>query len=136
MMEGKIDSILTLKKSFSKETLELDAELVKIQEKSDNVLAIHYKAPMYKTVELEMFLDNLNQIETLTLDIGHTGELNVRYRGLIDAKDDFLPNYYDHKILLLQESKCPKKEDLKNIKPTSKFIPNYTISKQHRKKFN
>ncbi|OWT32588.1 hypothetical protein BGI41_06915 [Methanobrevibacter sp. 87.7] len=133
MTESEISSYLTIKKDFSGETLKLEENDVKVQTRSDDMMIIHYKAPMYKTIELEMFFEDFNQTELLTFNIGDTGEIDVRYRGLIDAKDSLLPKYYDHKILLLQESRCRKRGDLKNIKKTSTFIPNYTLSKGKRK---
>lgn len=132
MTSREIGSYLTIKKEFSGETLKIEENDIKLQKRSDNVMIIHYKAPMYKTIELEMFFEDFNPTEILTFNIGGTGEIDVKYRGLIDAKDDFLPKYYDHKILLLQESRC-RKINSNDIKKTSTFIPNYTISKGKQK---
>lgn len=70
MTSREIGSYLTIKKEFSGETLKIEENDIKLQKRSDNVMIIHYKAPMYKTIELEMFFEDFNPTEILTFDIG------------------------------------------------------------------
>ncbi len=84
-------------------------------------MAIHYRAPLYDTVEMERFFDNFSTIERLKMDIGDTGYIGVNYRGLIQGKSNVLPENYDYLVLLVEEFKCPKKEEYKNMKKSSKF---------------
>ena len=95
---------------------------------SNKVMAIHYKAPMERTIELEMFFENFNPIDRINYDIGGTGWVGANFRGLIDGKDDSLQVDYDYKILMLEEYKCPTKVELKNLKRSSKFRPNFTLA--------
>ena len=78
--------------------------------------------------QLEMFFEDFNPIDRINYDIGGTGWVGANFRGLIDGKDDSLPVDYDYKILMLEEYKCPTKVELKNIKRSSKFRPNFTLA--------
>lgn len=128
MVESEINPFFTLKKVREGEELKMDQKHIKIRSNSDKIIAIHYKAPIERTIELEMFFDTFNAIDRINYDIGGTGWIGANFRGLIDGKDDSLPMDYDYKILMLEEYKCPTKVELKNMKRSSKFRPNFTIA--------
>ena len=70
----------------------------------------------------------MDQKFRINYDIGGTGWVGANFRGLIDGKDDSLQVDYDYKILMLEEYKCPTKVELKNLKRSSKFRPNFTLA--------
>ena len=106
----------------------MDQKHIKIRMNSDKVMAIHYKAPMERTIELEMFFDKFNPIDRINYNIGGTGWVGANFRGIIDGKDDSLPVDYDYKILMLEEYKCPSKVELQYVKRSSKFRPKFTLA--------
>lgn len=122
MSDSNISQFIILKKIKSGETLKLDQKYVGIKSRQDKVMAIHYKAPMEKTIELERFFENFSPIEKIKLDIGETGGIGVNYRGMVKGKDNNLPEDYDYQILMLEEFKCPKKEEYLPPKKSSRFV--------------
>ncbi|ADC46948.1 hypothetical protein mru_1097 [Methanobrevibacter ruminantium M1] len=129
MEENEISPFFTIKKIREGDSIQLDQKYIKVRSNTDKVIAIHYKAPIERTIELEMFFEDYNPIERLNYNIGDTGWVGANFRGLIDGKDKSLPVDYDYKILLLEEYKCLSKVELKHVKRSSKFRPNYTIAK-------
>ncbi|MDO4757551.1 MAG: hypothetical protein Q4A54_14485, partial [Parabacteroides sp.] len=121
MSGNDINPFFTIKKVREGDELKMDQKFIKIRMNSNKVMAIHYKAPMERTIELEMFFEDFNPIDRINYDIGGTGWVGANFRGLIDGKDDSLPVDYDYKILMLEEYKCPTKVELKNLKRSSKF---------------
>ena len=128
MPESDINPFFTIKKVREGDELKMDQKFIKIRMNSNKVMAIHYKAPMERTIELEMFFEDFNPIDRINYDIGGTGWVGANFRGLIDGKDDSLPVDYDSKILMLEEYKCPTRVELKNLKRSSKFRPNFTLA--------
>ena len=128
MPENDINPFFTIKKVREGDELKMDQKFIKIRMNSNKVMAIHYKAPMERTIELEMFFENFNPIDRINYDIGGTGWVGANFRGLIDGTDDSLQVDYDYKILMLEEYKCPTKVELKNLKRSSKFRPNFTLA--------
>ena len=128
MPGSDINPFFTIKKVREGDELKMDQKFIKIRMNSNKVMAIHYKAPMERTIELEMFFEDFNPIDRINYDIGGTGWVGANFRGLIDGKDDSLPVDYDYKILMLEEYKCPTKVELKNLKRISKFRPNFTLA--------
>ena len=128
MPENDINPFFTIKKVREGDELKMDQKFIKIRMNSNKVMAIHYKAPMERTIELEMFFENFNPIDRINYDIGGTGWVGANFRGLIDGKDDSSPVDYDYKILMLEEYKRPTKVELKNLKRSSKFRPNFTLA--------
>ena len=86
-------------------------------------MAFNIKAPLFETAEIERFFDGFNSSEKLKVNIGGTGSFGVNFRGIIDGKEKNFSQNQDHIILLLEEYYCPTKEDLKNFKRVSKFMP-------------
>ena len=121
-MENDISPFFIIKKLREGEELRMDQKYIKIRMNSNKVMAIHYKAPMERTIELEMFFDRVNY------NIGGTGWVGANFRGLIDGKDDSLPLDYDYKILMLEEYKCPSRVELRSVKRSSKFRPKFTLA--------
>ena len=128
MSGNDINPFFTIKKVREGDELKMDQKFLKIRMNSNKVMAIHYKAPMERTIELEMFFENFNPIDRINYDIGGTGWVGANFRGLIDGKDDSLPVDYDYKILMLEEYKCPTRVELKNLKRSSKFRSNFTLA--------
>ena len=128
MPGSDINPFFIIKKVREGDELKMDQKFIKIRMNSNKVMAIHYKAPMERTIELEMFFEDFNPIDRINYDIGGTGWVGSNFRGLIDGKDDSLPVDYDYKILMLEEYKCPTKVELKNLKRSSKFRPNFTLA--------
>lgn len=128
MVESDINPFFTIKKLREGDELQMDQKYIKIRSNTDKVIAIHYKAPIERTIELEMFFENFNTIDRINYDIGGTGWVGANFRGLIDGKDSSLPVDYDYKILLLEEYKCLSKVELKHVKRSSKFRPRYTVA--------
>ncbi len=121
-MSNEITEYITLEKIKSGEKIKLNQKYVGIKSRQDRTMAIHYKAPLLDTIELERFFENFNPIEKIRMDIGDTGAIGTNFRGLVAGKDKNLPEDYDYQILMLEEFKCPKKEELKNIKKSSRFV--------------
>ena len=128
MSGNDINPFFTIKKVREGDELKMDQKFIKIRMNSNKVMAIQYKAPMERTIELEMFFEDFNPIDRINYDIGGTGWVGANFRGLIDGKDDSLPVDYDYKILMLEEYNCPTKVELKNLKRSSKFRPNFTLA--------
>ena len=128
MVESDFTPYFTLRKVRDGEELKMEQKYIKLRTSSDKIMAIHYKAPMERTIELEMFFDNFNPIDRINYNISDTGWVGANFRGIIDGKDDSLPIDYDYKILMLEEYKCPTKVELKNMKRSSKFRPRFTVA--------
>lgn len=92
--------------SKRKESIELDQRRVQIRENANGLMALSYVGPIFETMDLENFFDDLLTSEKLTMDIGDTGEFTVSFRGIMDGKGKNFPQNLDHKIILLQEPKC------------------------------
>ena len=129
MENNEISPFFTLMKVRDGDSLKMEQKFIKVRSNTDKVIAVHYKAPIERTIELEMFFEDYNPIERLNYNIGDTCWVGANFRGLIDGKDKDLPVDYDYKILLLEEYKCPTKVELRNVKRSSKFRPNFTLAK-------
>ena len=128
MVENDFSPYFVLKKLREGDELRMDQKYIKIRMNSDKAMAIHYKAPMERTIELEMFFDKFNPIDRINYNIGGTGWVGANFRGIIDGKDDSIPLDYDYKILMLEEYKCLSKVELQNVKRSSKFRPKFTLA--------
>ena len=89
---------------------------------SNKIMTFSYKAPIFEMIEFERFFEDTPTSERINVDIGGTGDIGAQFRGIIEGKEKNYSQNIDHKILLLEEYKCPSKEDLKKIKPTSRFV--------------
>ena len=99
MEENDISPFFIIKKIREGDELKMEQKYIKIRMNSNKVMAIHYKAPMERTIELEMFFEKFNPIDRINYNIGGTGWVGANFRGLIDGKDESLPIDYDYKIL-------------------------------------
>jgi len=95
---------LTLKKT--NESIDLDQRRAHIRENQNGLMALSYVAPVFETMELERFFDNVLASEKLDMNIGDTGDFTVSFRGLVEGKEKNFPQNLDHKIILLQEPTC------------------------------
>ena len=116
------DKIL-LKKWDGSESIELNQNTVKIRENRKGLMALSYVAPIFEIIDLEDFFENMDSSAKLIMDIGGTGEVCMSFRGLINGKGVNFPQNLDHRIILLEESYCPKPGEYMQVKRVSKFMP-------------
>lgn len=105
MFSENFSNTIIIKKS-SGESVELDQRKVKIRENENGLMAVSYVSPVYEAMDLENFFEDTIASEQLKMNIGGTGDLPVRFRGIVDGKGKSLPQNIDHKIILLQEPTC------------------------------
>ncbi|MBE6508753.1 MAG: hypothetical protein E7Z77_04985 [Methanobrevibacter sp.] len=106
MFNSEFSNYITLTNTKTKESIKMDQRRVKIRENENGLMAISYLAPVFDIMDMEVFFDGLLTSEQIMMDIGGTGNVNVRFRGIIDGKGKNLPQNLDHKIILLQEPTC------------------------------
>ena len=128
MLGNEISNKIRITNVKTKEFIEIDQERVQIREILNGLMAFSYKAPLFEMMDLEDFFDNLDSSGKLTVDIGGTGEFGVNFRGLIDGKERNYSQNLDHKLILLENHKCPKPGEYIQVKRTSKFVPRGKIS--------
>ena len=128
MLGNEISDKIRITNVKTKEFIEIDQERVQIRENLNGLMAFSYKAPLFEMMDLEDFFDNLDSSGKLTVDIGGTGEFGVNFRGLIDGKERNYSQNLDHKLILLENHKCPKPGEYIQVKRTSKFVPRGKIS--------
>ena len=128
MLSNEISNKIRITNVKTKEFIEIDQEKVQIRENLNVLMAFSYKAPLFEMMDLEDFFDNLDSSGKLTVDIGGTGEFGVNFRGLIDGKERNYSQNLDHKLILLENHKCPKPGEYIQVKRTSKFVPRGKIS--------
>lgn len=128
MLSNEISNKIRITNVKTKEFIEIDQEKVQIRENLNGLMAFSYKAPLFEMMDLEDFFDNLDSSGKLTVDIGGTGEFGVNFRGLIDGKERNYSQNLDHKLILLENHKCPKPGEYIQVKRTSKFVPRGKIS--------
>lgn len=123
MSNNDISPYITMTKVRSGEKLQIEQKYVKIREGQNKVMAVSYQAPIYEMVELEMFFEDFAPSEKIKFNIGGTGSIGVNFRGIIEGGQKNFSKNIDHKIILLEEYKCPKKDEYKVPKRSSKFVP-------------
>ena len=128
MLGNEISNKIRITNVKTKEFIEIDQERVQIRENLNGLMAFSYKAPLFELMDLDDFFDNLDSSGKLTVDIGGTGEFGVNFRGLIDGKERNYSQNLDHKLILLENHKCPKPGEYIQVKRTSKFVPRGKIS--------
>ena len=104
MVFSEFSNIIKITKSNG-ESIELDQSRVKIRENENGLMGISYVAPVFESMDLEKFFDEVLSSENLIMDIGGTGGFEVSFRGLVEGKGKNFPQNLDHKIILLQEPK-------------------------------
>ena len=117
MDDNEISPYITLTKVRSGERLQIEQKYVKIREGQNKVMAVSYQAPIYEIIELERFF------EKIKFNIGGTGSVGVNFRGIIEGGQKNFSKNIDHKIILLEEYKCPKKDEYTIPKRSSRFVP-------------
>ncbi len=118
-----ISPYITMTKVRSGEQLKIEQKYVKIREGKNKLMAVSYQAPIYEIVELERFFEDFAPSEKIKFNIGGTGSIGVNFRGIIEGNQKNFSKNIDHKIILLEEYKCPKKDEYKIPKRSSKFVP-------------
>lgn len=122
MPNSEIDSYIKFTKINSGDSIKIEQQYVKLREGQNKIMTFSYKAPIFEMIEFERFFEDTPTSERINVDIGGTGDIGTQFRGIIEGKEKNYSQNIDHKILLLEEYKCPSKEDLKKIKPTSRFV--------------
>lgn len=128
MSSTEISNKIRITSVKTREFIELDQRRVQIRENTNGLMAVSYKAPLFETMELEIFFENLDSSGKLTVDIGGTGEFGVNFRGIIEGKEKNFAQNLDHKLILLETHKCPKPGEYIQVKRSSKFVPRGKIS--------
>lgn len=118
------ENYIKITKIKDNESIEIHQEYVRLREsKNSKLMAFNVKAPLFETAEIERFFEGFNSSDKLKVNIGGTGSFGVNFRGLLEGKEKNFSQNIDHIIILLEEFYCPSKEDLKNVKRVSKFMP-------------
>lgn len=129
MMYGsEISNKIRITNVKTREFIEIDQRRVQIRENKNGLMAFSYKAPLFEMMDVEDFFDNLDSSGKLTVDIGGTGEFGVNFRGLVEGKEKNFSRNLDHKLILLENHKCPKPGEYIQVKRSSKFVPRGRIS--------
>ena len=123
MDDNEISPYITMTKVRSGEKLQIEQKYVKIREGQTKLMAVSYQAPIYEMVELERFFEDFAPSEKIKFNIGGTGSIGVNFRGIIEGGQKNFSKNIDHKIILLEEYKCPKKDEYAIPKRSSKFVP-------------
>lgn len=123
MDDNEISPYITMTKVRSGEKLQIEQKYVKIREGQNKLMAVSYQAPIYEMVELERFFEDFAPSEKIKFNIGGTGSIGVNFRGIIEGGQKNFSINIDHKIILLEEYKCPKKDEYAIPKRSSKFVP-------------
>lgn len=123
MDDNEIIPYITMTKVRSGEKLQIEQKYVKIREGQNKLMAVSYQAPIYEMVELERFFEDFAPSEKIKFNIGGTGSIGVNFRGIIEGGQKNFSKNIDHKIILLEEYKCPKKDEYAIPKRSSKFVP-------------
>jgi len=123
MDDNEISPYITMTKVRSGEKLQIEQKYVKIREGQNKLMAVSYQAPIYEMVELERFFEDCAPSEKIKFNIGGTGSIGVNFRGIIEGGQKNFSKNIDHKIILLEEYKCPKKDEYAIPKRSSKFVP-------------
>lgn len=123
MDDNEISPYITMTKVRSGEKLQIEQKYVKIREGQNKLMAVSYQAPIYEMVELERFFEDFAPSEKIKFNIGGTGSIGVNFRGIIEGGQKNFSKNIDHKIILLEEYNCPKKDEYAIPKRSSKFIP-------------
>ena len=123
MDDNEISPYITMTKVRSGEKLQIEQKYVKIREGQNKLMAVIYQAPIYEMIELERFFEDFAPSEKIKFNIGGTGSIGVNFRGIIEGGQKNFSKNIDHKIILLEEYKCPKKDEYAIPKRSSKFVP-------------
>ena len=123
MDDNEISPCITMTKVRSGEKLQIEQKYVKIREGQNKLMAVSYQAPIYEMVELERFFEDFAPSEKIKFNIGGTGSIGVNFRGIIEGGQKNFSKNIDHKIILLEEYKCPKKDEYAIPKRSSRFVP-------------
>ena len=123
MDDNEISPYITMTKVRSGEKLQIEQKYVKIREGQNKLMAVSYQAPIYEIVELERFFEDFAPSEKIKFNIGGTGSIGVNFRGIIEGGQKNFSKNIDHKIILWEVQKCPKKDEYAIPKRSSRFVP-------------
>lgn len=106
---------IKISRKDSGESIEIHEDYVRIRENEKKLMVLNIKAPIFETAEIERFFDDFNASERLMLNICDTGNIEVKFRGLIEGKEKNFSQNMDHKLLLLEEARCQIKREFKRV---------------------
>jgi len=86
MPSSEISNKIKITIDKTSRSIELDQRRVQIRENQNGLMALSYIAPIFETMDLENFFDEVDSSGKLTMDIGATGEFGVNFRGIIEGK--------------------------------------------------
>ena len=87
-------------------SIEIHEDYVRIRENEKKLMVLNVKAPIFETAEIERFFEGFNASERLMLNICDKGNIEVKFRGLIEGKEKNFSLNMDHKLILLEEAHC------------------------------
>ena len=123
MTSSDIGDKIKFKKVSDGEFVEIEQEYVTLREGSNKVMAFHYRAPIFETIEFERFFEKLSSSDKIIVNIGGTGGFGAHFRGLVQGKQKNYSQNLNHLILYLEEYKCPKKEEREQMgKSSHRFV--------------
>ena len=119
MPSSKIGSHVKFTKVGSEESIKVNQKYLTLRESSNKIMAFSLKAPIF-----ERFFEGMPSSQKIKVNIGETGGFGANFRGLIHGKENNQNKDIAHFIVYLEEYKCPKKEEIKNIGQSShRFNP-------------
>ena len=81
----------------------LNQNRIQIRENKNGLMAVSYVAPYFEAMDIENFFEDVLTSEEVSMNISGTGDVTVRFRGIVDGKGKELPENLEHRIILLQE---------------------------------
>jgi len=87
-------NIVFQREGLKAKTLELSDEYVSIQNRREGAQIINFTAPEDKAMEIHEFFDDLDELESVLMDIDNTGAVEHYFRGIsaiVEGEDKGLP---------------------------------------------
>ncbi|NYB51000.1 MAG: hypothetical protein HVN35_00300 [Methanobacteriaceae archaeon] len=69
-------------------SLDVDDKYISLQNKREGALIVNFKGPEEKIMEIYHFFEGLDDMETIPMDIDHTGAVEHYFRGISPISDD------------------------------------------------
>lgn len=68
--------------------LDVDDKYISLQKRREGAMVVNFKGPEEKIMEIYHFFDNLEDTETVPVDIDDTGSVEYYFRGISSIDDD------------------------------------------------
>ena len=69
-------------------SIEVDDKYISLQNRQQGALIVKFNGPEEKIMEIYHFFDNLDNTETVPVDIDNTGAVEYYFRGISHLEDD------------------------------------------------